>query len=178
MVSYFVQVRDSSGGLVDSGYVADGSNQFTFTGGVASEVYRATVTSISAADVTSTSPSSSDAGAPNPASATSAVIVLAPSADQDGDGQSNFLEDLAGTNPLQPGSVFKVLACQKAGNDMTVTFSSVAGKSYQLETGTALAPDVWSDAGDPVVATGASTVLTHPGGAGDPKRFYRVRVLP
>ena len=177
VLSYDVVVKDGNGDPVTSGTVTDGSNEFVFTG-IPGTVYYATITATSVAGVNSNSPGGSDPGAPNPASATTPVKLLDPLLDDDGDGQSNGSEDTAGTNPLSSASVLQATASTISGNNVLVTVATVAGKSYQLETSTTLAPGPWDLVGDAVAATGSSTVFTHLGGAGDPQRFYRVRVVP
>jgi hypothetical protein len=111
-------------------------------------------------------------------SASASVLVLDPTADEDGDGQSNGSEHSAGTNALDSNSLLKVTANFFSGNDALITVATVIGKTYQLETSISLANGSWSPIGDPVTATGLTTDFTHPDGAGDPKRFYRVRVVP
>ena len=104
--------------------------------------------------------------------------ALDPATDQDGDGQSNAAEHTAATNPLSTASVLSVSASARSGNDVLVTVATVAGKIYQLETSTTLAAGDWDEAGAPVEASGPSTVLTALGGAVDPRRFFRVKVVP
>ncbi|MEO7098232.1 MAG: alpha-amylase family glycosyl hydrolase [Luteolibacter sp.] len=111
-------------------------------------------------------------------SASASVQALDAVADADGDGQSNGAETTAGTNPLSNASVLKATATGVSGSDVNVTVATVSGKSYQLETSTTLTSLSWTGIGSPVIATGPSTVFTHTAGAGDPKRFYRVRVVP
>ncbi|MES2659020.1 MAG: hypothetical protein V4689_10410 [Verrucomicrobiota bacterium] len=111
-------------------------------------------------------------------SASAAVIALDPVADNDGDGQTNASEHTAGTNPLSAASVLRATATAISGNDVNITVATVSGKNYQLETSTTLAPLSWGNVGVPVTAAGSSTVFTHTNGAGDPKRFYRARVVP
>ncbi len=119
------------------------------------------------------------AGIQGPYSSNSAsVLVLNGTADQDGDGQSNGAEYTAGTNPLSATSLLKATATSVIGNDANVTVATVSGKTYQLETSTTLGTLSWSNVGTPVTATGPTTVFTHTAGAGNPKRFYRVRVVP
>ena len=96
----------------------------------------------------------------------------------DGDGQNNAAEESAGTNPLDATSVLKATAIAISGNDVNITVATVSGKTYQLETSTTLAPLSWTSVGAPITATGPSTVFPHTGGAVDPKRFYRARVVP
>lgn len=119
-----------------------------------------------------------NAGIYGPYSGSSAsVIALDPAADSDGDGQNNASEDLAGTNPLLAASSLKVTGIQVPGADVLVTAATVAGKVYQLETSATLLPP-WEPVGPAVTASGPATAFTHPAGAADPKRFYRVRLVP
>lgn len=111
-------------------------------------------------------------------SASAAVLTLDPTADTDGDGQPNDSEQSAGTDPRASASVLRAIAASVSGNDVNLTVSTVSGKKYQLETSTSLSSVSWSNIGTTVTATGSSTVFTATGGAGDPKRFYRVRVVP
>ncbi len=119
------------------------------------------------------------AGIAGPYSAASASVeALDPAADTDGDGQPNGSEQAAGTDPNSPSSVFKTTAAVVSGNNVNLTVATVSGKKYQLETSTSLNSQSWSDSGAVVIAVGPSTVFTAAGGLGDPKRFYRVRVVP
>lgn len=111
-------------------------------------------------------------------SASASVQALDPAADEDGDDQSNAAEHTAGTDPLSAASVLKATAISISENNAIVTVATVPGKTYQLETSTTLAPFSWEDVGDPITAAGVSTDFSDVGGAGDPERFYRVRVVP
>jgi hypothetical protein len=104
--------------------------------------------------------------------------LLDPAGDRDGDGQGNAAEQLAGTNPLDAASVLKAIATAISGNDVQVTVATVPGKTYQLETSTTLFSDSWQEIGDPVEATSTTTLFTHTGGSGDPRRFYRAKLRP
>ena len=119
-----------------------------------------------------------NAGVHGPSSGASAAIeALNPAADRDGDGQSNAAEDGAGTNPFDPSSVFKATAIARSGNDIMVTVATVPGMTYQLESSTMLAADSWLPVGSPVTASGQTASFIHTGGAGNTRRFYRVRAL-
>ena len=148
----------------------------TFAGS-AGLTYYATLVPVSAAGVSGT-PGQSDGGAPNPASATTAVRLLSADGDEDGDGQNNAAEDAAGTNPLDSSSVLKAISTAISGSDVVITIATVPGKTYQLETSSTLLQGSWQETGGPVQATGPSTPFLHTGGAVDPKRFYRARVVP
>jgi len=119
-----------------------------------------------------------NAGIEGPYSTSSAAIeVLEPAADRDGDGQRNAAEHTAGTDPFSSASVLRATATAISGTDVNITVATVPGKIYQLETSTTLAAGDWDDVGVPVEAVGPSTVFTHPAGAGDPRRFHRVKVV-
>ncbi|WP_193213758.1 hypothetical protein [Luteolibacter marinus] len=113
------------------------------------------------------------AGPASPASV--AVTLLDGAADEDGDGAANADEESVGTNPFDPGSVFKATGIARSGDTVEVTFASVPGRIYQLETSPSMEEGSWAEAGAAVEATASTTVI----GvviAGD-KRFYRVRIL-
>ncbi len=125
----------------------------------------ATVRQISASGTTG---ASSGASAP--------VLVLDPAADGDGDGQSNSAEFAAGTNPRDSASVLRIRSIMIVGSDVELTVDTVAGRIYRLESGMGLDATDWQAIGENFTATGATTGFIHPGGAGDGRRFYRVRV--
>lgn len=106
------------------------------------------------------------------------VLVLDPSADQDGDGQCNGAEFTAGTNPLTAASVLKMLSVTRTGSDMQLTVATVPGKKYQLETSTTLQALTWLNVGPPQTASASTTEFNHLNGGSDTKRFYRARVVP
>lgn len=179
-VSHFLlSIGTSPGGtdLVNQVSVPYGTNSYTFTG-AAGGTYYATLVAVSNAGVSSTTPGVSDSGAPNPLSATTPVRLLDPAADDDGDGQSNAVENIAGTNPMSNVSVLKVTASQAVGSNFNLAVSTVSGITYQLETSTSLDSASWSNVGTVVTATGSSTVFTGPIVEGQARRFYRVRVVP
>ena len=111
-------------------------------------------------------------------SAASQIKVLDTNGDEDGDGMSNGNEDqYAGTNPLDPNSILRVSSITRPdATQVSVTWKSVAGKTYQLQTASAPGPsENYSNIGSPQVATGPSTNYSV---AGSAPAFYRVRVLP
>jgi glycosidase len=115
-----------------------------------------------------------DAGIEGPASAVSpGVLLLAPGADQDGDGMSNLAEDIAGTNPLDANSVLRISAF---ANGNLLTWSSVAQKTYQILATTDLSQDLAPISGV-ITATGPSTVYLDVA-ATNLSKFYRVKVIP
>ncbi|MBN8456300.1 MAG: hypothetical protein J0M04_00445 [Verrucomicrobia bacterium] len=176
---YRISVGTSPGGteVANQAVVPFGTKSYAFAG-TAGTTYYATLVAVSNAGIVSTTAGSSDAGAPNPASPTTPVRLLDPSADEDGDGQPNAAEQMAGTNPLAADSVLKIVHLTRSGADMTVQAATVPGKIYQLETSVTLLPDSWVPAADQTTAVSATTDFVHPGGSGAVRRFYRIRVVP
>jgi uncharacterized repeat protein (TIGR03803 family) len=79
------------------------------------------------------------------------------------------------TVPLNPPPN-QVTAIQVVGTNTLVTFSSIAGESYQLQYSPAMVPTNWSDVAGASIskAPGAAITLTDIGGAVYTQRFYRV----
>jgi hypothetical protein len=104
--------------------------------------------------------------------------------DPDGDGLSNLQEYLAGTNPTNSASVFRITAIAREGNNIRITWSTVTNRSY----------DVWAVSptggsytnmfdpfplSPPIAGTPTNAYWLDLGGATNkPSRYYRVSVLP
>ena len=112
-----------------------------------------------------------------PSAASAATPVLDPNADSDGDGQSNAAEDLAGTNPLDATSSLRItsVARNPSAHTTQITWSSVAGKQYVVETTSDLTSTGYTAISGTVTATGATTTYTDT--SASTKQFYRVRVV-
>jgi autotransporter-associated beta strand protein len=100
-----------------------------------------------------------------------------PADDNDGDGQSNATEYLAGTNPKNGASFFAATIVPASGNQFTLTWPSVPGKTYAIETSADLAGS-WARlislpaASSP--ATSTDYTVTNIVGS----MFYRVAIVP
>jgi hypothetical protein len=100
--------------------------------------------------------------------------------DLDGDGQSNYLEFVAGTTANNSGSLLAITGgtLDTTTGQAETIWSSVAGKRYRLQFSTDLAD--WDDTGDIITATAASTSVTYTI-AGAPltgRGWVRVKVVP
>lgn len=95
-------------------------------------------------------------------------------ADPDGDGASNWQEYVAGTDPLNPASVFKLQAAAKFGNSaFSLQWPSVAGKTYILQS--AASPSAaWTTITN-LSGTGANISFSDTSNPGQ-ARFYRAIV--
>jgi Tol biopolymer transport system component len=92
--------------------------------------------------------------------------------DADGDGVSNLQEYLAGTDPTNPTSVFRLWAAAPANSTMNLTWPAVPGKSYQIQYKTNLDDPVWLTAPGNVWVMGGQGYYLAP--AATPSSFYRV----
>lgn len=91
------------------------------------------------------------------------MLVATPAAraaDADGDGQSNYEEMKAGTNPRDVNSKLSVVVSNGPGaNQVTLTVNSLLGKAYQVHAAD-VAGSLWSRIGDPVPGTGGQLPIT------------------
>jgi len=107
----------------------------------------------------------------------SVTAASAPNADPDGDGASNLQEYRAGTQPLDSSSLFGIRTMAVQGNAVTLTFDSVAGRSYDVQRSPKLGADaVWTTIQSAVPGTGQPVSISDPDALSLPVRFYRVRL--
>ena len=100
--------------------------------------------------------------------------------DTDGDGLTNLQEYIAGTDPAVASSSLQVSAVTRdaATGVTTFSFPSVNGKLYRVEFNNDLAnANGWAVLEDNVPGTGAAVPIQDAAAAGQPQRFYRVRVV-
>ena len=132
----------------------------TIIGGTAGQTVMVTIQAVNPSDSTVTGPASSPTN----------IKFIDPNGDDDGDGMTNAQEDVAGTNPFDPNSIFRVTTVTST----SVTWSTVPGRKYQLET--ASTPNgSYGSVGSLITANGNSfseTVTV------TPPAFYRVRIVP
>jgi len=97
--------------------------------------------------------------------------------DTDADGQSDYSEFAAGTDPTSTNSVFKVSSpAPQPNGSLRFEWASVPGRAYRLQASTDLIS--WAPQTDWIRATSAtsSVLLTPPSGSAD--YFYQLEVRP
>ncbi len=94
--------------------------------------------------------------------------------DPDGDGLTNLEESIAGTDPGDGGSRFKVQGCEVLGAEATLSFESVIGRLYDVLYKDGLLDPTWQ-----VLTTdipGDGSVVEVPDTGAGTRRFYRIHV--
>jgi hypothetical protein len=111
-------------------------------------------------------------------------VGVDPTADPDSDGMSNLQEFLAGTDPTNSASSFRITSVTAQGNDLLVTWAMGNGKTNALQftsgdaTGS-YATDTFIDLFTVTNTVGSTTNYLDMGGATNkPARYYRVRLAP
>jgi hypothetical protein len=120
---------------------------------------------------------------PNLSNSFAAVDVLA--SDPDGDGMSIWQEILAGTDPLNPNSCFRITSIINTNTDILITWTTVAGHGYVVQTNALpVSGSFTNNFADlsPVISVSGSkgestTNYLQVGGATNgPSMFYRIRL--
>lgn len=95
-------------------------------------------------------------------------------ADADGDHQTNFQEFQAGTNPQDANSLLAITQTQRLNDTLTLTWSSVSGKNYQVRASTDLVN--WQPASTSIAATSSQTSWGVT--IDDQRHFYKIELIP
>jgi hypothetical protein len=99
--------------------------------------------------------------------------------DADGSGMSNLQDFLAGTDPINPNSAFRITNISIIGNDVAVTWTTEPNKTNQLERSSILGTNAsWFSVGPLTIGTGSPASQTDFGAATNPPAFYRVLLVP
>jgi hypothetical protein len=101
--------------------------------------------------------------------------------DADGDGMNNLQEYLAGTDPTNSASSFRVTSIITTGNNLRVTWMMGSGKTNALQAtkGGGYGTNGFADIFTVTNTLGTVTNYLDVGGATNrPARYYRVRLVP
>jgi T5SS/PEP-CTERM-associated repeat protein len=101
--------------------------------------------------------------------------------DPDGDGMSNLQEYLAGTDPTNKASSFRITSIAQEGSSLRVTWMTGIGRTNALQAagGGSYITNGFADIFTVTNTTGSLTDYLDVGGAtNSPARFYRVRLVP
>ena len=102
--------------------------------------------------------------------------IACPTCDFDRDGATDLQEYVAGTDPADTNSVFKVISARPMSNrSYEIRWSSVAGKSYAIEKSTGLKAGFYELVTD-VSATPPVNTYTDVNPPGSSGVYYRIRV--
>ncbi|MFN0079602.1 MAG: cadherin repeat domain-containing protein [Prosthecobacter sp.] len=171
-------LAEISGGGTLSGIACD----YTFDGGTddadfmisGSELQAARVLDYETGRVKSLRVRWTDGGGNTGTRALTLVLSNVTTDDDDGDGMTEADETVAGTDPQSSTSRLAVSGTQLAGNQVTLTWASVPGISYQIQSSSDLI--TWNNvSGTQVTATAGSTARTLTAMPGA-RQFYRVSV--
>lgn len=97
--------------------------------------------------------------------------------DVDGDGQSNAFEWLVGTNPSSGTSRFAATIAQRSASEFSLTWPSVPGRSYTIQSSQSLA-GAWQNLAFVSGAADPAKFTSHTIGKTSGVMFYRVALDP
>jgi serine protease AprX len=101
--------------------------------------------------------------------------------DSDGDGLTDYQEVIAGTNPRDPASVLRITGAIREGGNVRVTWLTVGGHGYVLQTNATPAGAGFADFSPTISLPGLGNSTTNyvdvGGATASPARHYRVRLV-
>jgi alpha-tubulin suppressor-like RCC1 family protein/inosine-uridine nucleoside N-ribohydrolase len=102
--------------------------------------------------------------------------------DADGTGQNNLFKYLAGLNPTNPASVFRITSLTRNATNMTLAWQAGGGRTNVVQASSVVGTNTFNDISAPLVLPGSGDVFTNwvdnGGATNSPTRFYRIRLGP
>jgi len=100
-----------------------------------------------------------------------------PEADSDGDGTTNHLEFLAGTDPMDPLSVFRIETIDEVNGDtVRLQWPAMQHKVYAVEYRDGITSDSWIKSGKPVQVNDGKAIYRDRVTVDRTFRFYRLTI--
>src|SRR5262249_7715182 len=110
--------------------------------------------------------------------------IVDPNADDDHDGQSNYSEFLAGTDPHSAKSAFQIVNARSGAQGFTLSWSSVGGKRYRVQYSDDLSKgfidlqrDAQSETDSSPAGAASQQSFIDPTGPTNNIRWYRVMLV-
>ncbi|MBI3848808.1 MAG: PD40 domain-containing protein [Verrucomicrobia bacterium] len=98
--------------------------------------------------------------------------------DYDGDGQTDLMEFMAGTDPTNAGSILRVVTLSSpSSGPVQIFWSAVPGKKYRVQFKTSLSDSMWNDLVGDVTATDTTGFKEDSSAGAWSQRFYRVMLV-
>ena len=90
---------------------------------------------------------------------------------------ANAQEFAAGTDPNDSASALRITQIAETENDLVISFTSMAGKTYRVDCSDSLQDGSWTPVQDNIAGTGGIVQVIDTDGATQAKRFYRAVVV-
>ena len=85
---------------------------------------------------------------------------------------------MAGNDVYDARNAFAITKGELLGQDVQISFTTMDGNQYQVQSTDKLVPATWNSVGSTVVGNGGVLQVSDPGGATRAQRFYRAHLLP
>ena len=106
-------------------------------------------------------------------------LLQGPEGDDDGDGNSNYLEFVAGLVPNSAGSVFKISVSSVPGqpSQRAIVISPIiSGRTYTVKSSESLSPPTWISISNPPVSNAGNVRTVIDTAATEAKKFYVIEI--
>ena len=106
-------------------------------------------------------------------------LLQGPEGDDDGDGNTNYLEFVAGLVPTSAGSVFKISVSSVPGepSHRAIMISPIiSGRTYTVKSSESLSPPTWISISNPPVSNAGNVRTVIDTEASEVKKFYVIEI--